>query len=89
MRRAVPSGYGNLDEILDLDKVYFMKVNFCSVHLHMVLKIFLCRNQPVDGTAMWGTQRVLELVASRYVSYLCVSAKLLICRRLNSYAYLG
>jgi hypothetical protein len=72
MRKAVPSGYTNLDEILDLDKVYFMKANLCSVRLRMVLKIFLYRNQSMDGTAVWGTRGVLELLVSRHESYLCM-----------------
>jgi hypothetical protein len=53
----------NLDEILVLDKVYFMKVNLCSIHLHMVLRMFLYRNQSMNGTVMCGIQGELELVA--------------------------
>jgi hypothetical protein len=63
MRGAVSSGYMNLGRILDLDKAYFMKVSLYSIHLRMVPRMFLCRNQSVDGTAAWGIQRELELVA--------------------------
>jgi hypothetical protein len=63
MGRYVSLGYLNPGRILDLDKAYFMKVSLCSIHLHMVPRMFLCRIQSVDGTVTWGIQGELELVA--------------------------
>jgi hypothetical protein len=53
----------NLGRILDLGKAFFMKVSLCSIHLHTVPRMFLCRNQSMDGTVTWGIQGELELVA--------------------------
>jgi hypothetical protein len=63
MGKYVSSGYMNLGRILDLGKAFFMKVSLCSIHLHTVPRMFLCRNQSMDGTVTWGIQGELELVA--------------------------